>query len=123
MIRSDSNTTSPFGQYDQPADSYEVITPEQAKQIMDTEEGYLILDVRNKGEYESCHIEGAACLPLRSILDGSREGLEDKNQRILVYCEHGNRSRQAGAELAADGYTNVMVFGGIVDWPYETIKS
>ena len=40
---------------------------------------------------------------------------------ILVYCRSGNRSVQASEKLAALGYTNILEFGGINDWPGDTV--
>ena len=41
---------------------------------------------------------------------------------ILVYCRSGNRSKQAAAKLAKLGYTNVLEFGGILDWTGDTVS-
>ena len=49
--------------------------------------------------------------------------LPDKDQMILVYCRSGNRSKQAAEKLAALGYTNIIEFGGINDWPVEVETS
>ena len=38
---------------------------------------------------------------------------------ILVYCRSGRRSKNAAQILAELGYTNILEFGGILDWPYE----
>lgn len=46
----------------------------------------------------------------------------DKEQLILVYCRSGNRSKQAAEKLANLGYTNVVEFGGIIDWEGETVS-
>ena len=48
--------------------------------------------------------------------------LPDKNQLIYVYCRSGNRSKQAAEKLAALGYTNIVEFGGILDWTGEIEK-
>ena len=87
---------------------------------MDTREDALVLDVRTEAEYEEAHIPGAVCVPNESIQDTMPEELPDKEQLILVYCRSGNRSKQAAEKLANLGYTNVMEFGGINTWPYET---
>lgn len=99
--------------------TYQQITPEEAKEIMDTETGYLILDVRTREEYDSGHIKDAVCLPNEEILKEETELLPDKSQKILVYCRSGNRSKQAALKLAKMGYENILEFGGIMDWPYE----
>ena len=98
---------------------YVNITAEEAKQIMDTEEGYIILDVREQDEYDAGHIPGAILVPYTQIAEKAEEVLADKDQLILVYCRSGRRSRIAAESLAELGYTNIKEFGGIIDWPYE----
>ncbi len=99
---------------------YTQITAEEAKQIMDTEDNYVILDVRTQEEYDEEHIPGAILIPDYEIKERAEAELEDKEQIILVYCRSGNRSKTASAALAEIGYTNIKEFGGIIDWPYET---
>ena len=99
---------------------YMNITAEEAKQIMDTEEGYIILDVRTQEEYEQGHIPGAIVISHEKIEEKAEEVLTDKNQLILVYCRSGRRSKLAAEALVELGYTNIKEFGGIIDWPYET---
>lgn len=101
--------------------SYEQITPAQAKEIMDNENGYVILDVRTQEEYNETHIDGAILIPDYEIAAKAENILKDKNQLILVYCRSGRRSKNAASELVSLGYTNVKEFGGIIDWPYETV--
>ena len=101
------------------AASYEQITQEEAKQIMDTTNGYILLDTRTREEYDQSHIPGALLIPHTEIAERAEEELPDKDQVILVYCRSGNRSKQASEVLAELGYTNVKEFGGINSWPYE----
>ena len=99
---------------------YMNITAEEAKQIMDTEEGYIILDVRTQEEYDEGHIPGAIVISHEEIEEKAGQVLTDQDQLILVYCRSGRRSKLAAEALAALGYTNIREFGGIIDWPYET---
>ena len=99
--------------------TYMNITAEEAKRIMDTEEGYIILDVREQDEYDAGHIPGAILIPYTQIEEKANEMLTDKEQLILVYCRSGRRSKIAAEVLAELGYTNIKEFGGILDWPYE----
>ena len=101
---------------------YVNITAEEAKQIMDTEEGYVILDVREQDEYDAGHISGAILIPYTQIEAKANEMLPDKDQLILVYCRSGRRSKIAAEALVKLGYTNITEFGGIMDWPYEVEK-
>ena len=98
---------------------YVNITAEEAKWIMDTEEGYVILDVRTQEEYDQGHIPGAIVISHEEIAEKAEEVLTDKDQLILVYCRSGRRSKIAAEALAELGYTNIKEFGGILDWPYE----
>ena len=98
---------------------YVNITAEEAKRIMDSEEGYVILDVRTQEEYDQGHIPGAIVISHEEIAEKAEEVLTDKGQLILVYCRSGRRSKIAAEALVELGYTNIKEFGGIIDWPYE----
>ena len=101
---------------------YVNITAEEAKQIMDSEEGYIILDVRTQEEYDQGHIPGAIMISHEEIAEKAEGVLTDKNQLILVYCRSGRRSKIAAEALVELGYTNIKEFGGIIDWHYEVTK-
>ena len=96
------------------------ITAQEAKEIMDTQEGYIILDTRTQEEYDQGHIPGAILIPYDEIMEKAEGILTDKDQLILVYCRSGRRSKIAADDLVKLGYTNIREFGGIIDWPYET---
>ena len=102
--------------------TYEQITAEQAKTIMDTEKDYVIIDARTEEEFAEGHIENAILIPEYEIKDRAEKELPDKEQLILVYCRSGRRSKIASEELVKLGYTNVKEFGGIIDWPYDIVK-
>lgn len=95
------------------------ITAQQAKEMMDTQSNYIILDTRTQEEYDEGHIPGAILIPYDEILQKAESVLTDKNQLILVYCRSGRRSKLASEDLVKLGYTNIREFGGIRDWPYE----
>ena len=99
---------------------YLSITASEAKKIMDTQEGYIILDVRTQEEYELLYIPGAILIPDEEIRERALTELPDKDQLILIYCRSGRRSKLAAEILVELGYTNIREFGGIIDWPYET---
>ena len=99
---------------------YMNITAQEAKEIMDTQEGYIILDVREQDEFDQGHIPGAILIPNTEIEVKAEKLLTDKDQLILVYCRSGRRSKLAAEALVELGYTNIKEFGGIIDWPYET---
>ena len=99
--------------------AYLNITAEEVKQIVDNEEGYIILDVRTQEEYDEGHIPGAVVISHEEITEKAENVLTDKEQLILVYCRSGRRSKIAAEALVELGYTNIKEFGGIIDWPYE----
>ena len=103
-------------------ESYKRIYMDEAKALMEESEGYILLDVRTKEEYESGYIPGAINIPLSDINENVVSSLPDKSQMILVYCRSGNRSRQASDKLSKLGYTNIIEIGGINSWKGEIIK-
>ena len=99
--------------------SYQQITQETAKEMMDTQE-VVILDVREQYEFDAGHIPGAVLLPVGTITEDTAAAvIDDLDTVVLVYCRSGNRSKTASQALADIGYTNVYEFGGINTWPYE----
>ena len=105
-----------------PQADFERTDMEHARQIMEREGDYILLDVRTLDEYNEGHIPGAICLPNEEIGDQAPEQLVDRDQLILVYCRSGRRSQQAAEKLAKLGYTHVVEIGGILDWDGELEK-
>ena len=102
--------------------TYRQITMQEAVELMETEDNYLILDVRTEQEYVAGHIPGAIVVPNETIGTEEIAQLPDKDQLIMVYCRSGNRSKQASDKLVKLGYTNIIEFGGIIDWPGDTVS-
>lgn len=99
--------------------SYEQITQQQAKEMMDGGE-VIVLDVREQDEFDASHIPGAVLLPVGTITkDTAAAVIPKKDTVVLVYCRSGNRSKTASEALVELGYTNIYEFGGINTWPYE----
>ena len=101
--------------------TYRQINMDEAITMMEEETGYIILDVRTPEEFAERHIPGAINVPNETIGTDEIPELPDKDQLILVYCRSGNRSKQASEKLVALGYTNIVEFGGINDWPGEIV--
>lgn len=101
---------------------YHKISAEDAKKRMDSGDDIIILDVRTQAEYDESHIPGAILIPNETIGNGKPEQLPDTDKEILVYCRSGNRSAQAAKKLVEAGYTQIYDFGGIMDWPYDTVS-
>lgn len=100
---------------------YVSISAQRAKQLMDGESDYVVLDVRTPEEYADGHIKGSMLIPYNEIGERAEDELPEKDKLILVYCRSGRRSKIAAQALAELGYTNVKEFGGIIDWPYEIV--
>ena len=102
--------------------TYTEISMSEAMEIMESQENYIILDVRTEEEFNRGHIPEAVCIPNEVIEEKAEEKLPDKEQLLLVYCRSGNRSKQASRKLAKLGYTKVYEFGGIKDWPGKVVS-
>lgn len=100
---------------------YKKLTVEAAKARIDSGDEVIILDVRTAAEFSTGHIRGALLIPNETISTKMPDLLPELDAEILVYCRSGNRSAQAAKKLIKIGYTKVYDFGGIIDWPYETV--
>ena len=101
--------------------TYRSITMDEAVNMMAEESGYIILDVRRADEFATGHIPGAINVANESIGTDEIPELPDKNQLIMVYCRSGRRSKEAAEKLVKLGYTNIVEFGGILDWKGEIV--
>ena len=122
MASTQSPSPSPA---EEPADetsdeAYHKITAEEAKQMMD-EGNATVVDVRTAEEYAAGHIPDSILVPAESIGDTKPVELPDTEAVLLVHCRTGIRSKRASDQLVELGYKHVYDFGGIVDWPYETV--
>ncbi|WP_303249761.1 rhodanese-like domain-containing protein [uncultured Slackia sp.] len=114
--------SAPVGETGSAAGTYVQTTADEAIEMMQTEQDYVILDVRTPEEFAEKHIPGAINVPNETIGKEEIAELPDKNQAIFVYCRSGNRSKQASEKLVALGYTDVIEFGGINSWTGETVS-
>ena len=99
--------------------TYRQITMDEAVNMMAQESGYIILDVRRPDEFTAGHIPNAINVPNETIGTDEIPELPDKDQLIMVYCRSGRRSKEASEKLVKLGYTNIVEFGGILDWKGE----
>ncbi len=91
------------------------ITVEDLKKKLDAGENIVLIDCREKDEYELCRIEGSKLIPLSEFEDRFTE-LNQKSE-IYIHCHHGGRSARACMFLEDQGYENVSnVVGGINLW-------
>ena len=101
--------------------TYRQISMDEAAAMMEQESGYIILDVRRPDEFAAGHIPNAVNVPNETIGTAEIPELPDKGQLILVYCRSGRRSKEASEKLVGLGYTNIVEFGGILDWTGEVV--
>lgn len=102
------------------SEAYHKITAEEAKEMIDSG-GVTVVDVRTEAEYTAEHIPDAVLVPNEEIGSEQPQALPDLEAVLLVYCRTGVRSKQASDKLVEIGYQNVYDFGGIADWPYDTV--
>ena len=101
---------------------YRQISMDEAAAMMKDEKNYIILDVRRPDEFAEGHIPGAINIPNEEIGTVEIAELSQKSQMILVYCRSGRRSKEASEKLVKLGYTNIVEFGGILDYKGEIEK-
>ena len=104
------------------SDGYRQITMDEAVRFMEEKSDYVILDVRRPDEFAAGHIPNAINVANETIGTDEIAELPDKNQLIMVYCRSGRRSKEASEKLVKLGYTNIVEFGGILDWKGEIEK-
>ena len=101
--------------------TYRQISMDEAVTMMAEESGYIILDVRRADEFAAGHIPDAINVANENIGTDELPELPDKNQLVMVYCRSGRRSKEAAEKLVKLGYTNIVEFGGILDWKGEIV--
>ena len=100
-----------------------VISPEKAKALLESDPKVVLLDVRTADEFAAAHIDGAILLPYDEITQSTAaRAIPSKQTVVIVYCRTGRRSAIAAQTLRGLGYKTVWDLGGIVSWPYGTVK-
>ena len=85
------------------------------------QDSLIILDTRELEEYKVSHLKNAIWVGYDNF-DSQQLKLQDKNQKIVVYCSIGVRSENIGEKLLANGYSNVQnLYGGIFKWVEEDL--
>jgi sulfur-carrier protein adenylyltransferase/sulfurtransferase len=96
------------------------VTPAEAREWLAAENAPRLIDVREREEWEICHLNGAELIPLSVFAESFRETLNDPTAKLLVYCHHGVRSAHAAQFLKHHGFTDVVnLAGGIDAWSVE----
>jgi rhodanese-related sulfurtransferase len=97
------------------------ITP---KELQETKEQYVIVDVREADELEEGKIQGAINIPLGQLIRKTRHGdIDDlKGKKIITYCNSGYRGNIAADELNKQGFDAVTIEGGYSAYKDERNK-
>ncbi|HKF26648.1 MAG TPA: rhodanese-like domain-containing protein [Candidatus Acidoferrum sp.] len=94
------------------------ISVAELRQKKNSGEAFLLVDVREPWEYETCRIDGAILIPMRTI--PANLGRLDVDQNVICYCHHGQRSLDVAAWLRAQGVEAAQsLAGGIDRWSAE----
>ena len=97
--------------------TYKMVSMTEGLEIAKNNPEAIIVDVRRDDEYKAGHIPGAVLLTMETITaETAAKVLPDKNQMILIYCRSGRRSKIVAQNLLDLGYTNIIEFGGILDY-------
>jgi rhodanese-related sulfurtransferase len=100
-----------------------VSAPDLAARLADsTRAAPFLLDVREKWEFDTCHLDGATLMPMNTI-PGRIDDLDD-DADIVCICHHGARSMQVAAFLERNGFTRVTnLTGGMHAWALQVDKA
>lgn len=93
------------------------ITCSELKKMMDAEEDFQLIDVREEYEADIASI-GGELIPMGEVMDHLDKISRDK--KVVLYCRTGNRSGVITQALEAQGFGNVFnLKGGIHQWADE----
>jgi len=102
--------------FDAKAGTIEMISPEEAEAIMESEAA-VVVDVRSKKQFETGHLEGAINIPLDS--KNLQKIIAELNHKepVLVYCDGGLESAQCAKILEDKGFIKIFdLDGGLSKW-------
>jgi molybdopterin/thiamine biosynthesis adenylyltransferase/rhodanese-related sulfurtransferase len=93
------------------------ISPKQAAERLAAEPRPVLLDVRERDEWEQGHIPGAIHIPRGNLESRIDNAVTDRGTPLLVYCASGNRSAYAAKTLTELGFGDVLsLSGGFSQW-------
>ena len=100
----------------------EITATELKARLDDTNDEFILIDVREQHEYDTAKIEGSVLIPLSDFEAGIQK--IDKNADIVVHCKMGGRSANAQGWMLENGYTKVLnMTGGITAWSNDIDSS
>jgi molybdopterin/thiamine biosynthesis adenylyltransferase/rhodanese-related sulfurtransferase len=101
----------------QKAASGSTITAAELKEMLDSDEGVFLVDVREPNEYEIVSIPGSVLIPKDQFLSGAALERLPQDQRIVLHCKSGARSAECLAVVKNAGFSDaVHLGGGVLGW-------
>jgi molybdopterin/thiamine biosynthesis adenylyltransferase/rhodanese-related sulfurtransferase len=95
----------------------EEVDAPQARELLESPEPPLLVDVREPDEWTEGHIPGAVHVPRGFLESRIEQSAPDRSRPLVVYCAGGARSAFAAKTLEELGYENVVsLAGGFTDW-------
>lgn len=98
------------------------ISPREAKNHLDTDKNALLIDVRTSEEFHSARIPNSISVPLNNLKSKIEKVAPNKDTELIIYCQSGARAATACNELVKMGYNNINNLGGIMSWPFDTVR-
>ena len=96
----------------------------EVKSLTDQGESFVLLDVRERDEYDVAKIDGSVLIPMSELRDRLDELEPHREERIVVHCHHGGRSMQVTNALRARDYAKCQnMAGGIDQWSLQIDSS
>ncbi len=90
------------------------------QQKLNAQEDFLLIDCREKDEYELCRIPSATLLPMSELGERVGELTPHQQKLVVVHCHHGGRSLRVARWLREQGFENAQsLTGGIDEWSVE----
>lgn len=97
--------------------SYINIDKRELNKLLDSDEEFLLLDIRTKEEFMESKIDGAINVPLQELLFNVDEIEDYRDKKVVVYCRSGHRSITACNLLAMEGFEDLYnLEKGIIDY-------
>jgi phage shock protein E len=102
--------------------AYKRISPKEAKKHLDNDKNVLLIDVRTSEEFHDARIPNSISVPLNNLKSLIEKTAPNKDTELIIYCRSGARAATACSELVKMGYTNINNLGGIMSWPFDTVR-
>ena len=102
--------------------NFESIDAKTAIHLLENDDNVTLLDVRTIEEYKEGHLRDATLIPVHALAQNLGMLKQDKNKKIIVYCQTGNRSVSASRILEENGFTPLNVKGGILNLKRDGVE-